>query len=215
MLDKQYSRQSIGTRLILLFFVMLAVGAFYVNIISGSDKLLLEEFAVHQKNMSQLTAMDWKIIFVHIWGLRMLQLLALTMLTYVVGMKCVLYLCIAALGLIIGILVSVETMLLGAVGMVYGIAAFLPQGIFYCAVFCFIYSQVKYEQKKYNTWRIRRLRGLNLNTVLSDGAGRIGMAFLKWVIVLALFTVGSLLEAYVNPHILLFCNQHLVPVIFM
>lgn len=213
-MDKHYKQQYLGGSFAIVFFVMLAMGTFYMNLFADGDGGVLKEFAVHEKNIGQLVAMDWKLLFVHIWGTRMIQFLLLAMLVYYVGMKLVLYLCLAMFAWMLGMLIAAETMLLGAMGMLYGIAVCLPQGVFYGAIFAFLYLQVKYDNLQYDAWKVEKLKKMHwTRELLSGGIHRISVVMAKWVAVFALLTLGSLMEAYVNPHILLFCNQHIVSVI--
>lgn len=188
---KLHSR--IGTRLVLIFFVMNAIGTIYTNLFMLRDNQFLSEFAVHEKNMSLLLEMDWKLLFAHIFRMRLLQFAVFLLFSHVFNLRWALYILTSLLGAMFGTLVTFETAGLGAMGMLYGVVSWMPQGIFYGMVYYFLVLQARQGN----------------NSLLE----RNWSFFVKIMLIVALLAVGSALETYLNPRLILFCNQHLVPVI--
>lgn len=203
------SQSGIAARLVLIFFGMNVIGTVYTNLFMLQDNRILSEFAVHEKNMGLLLEMDWKLLFAHIFKLRCIQAAVFLLGSHVFGLQWALYILTALLGTMFGMLVTVETAGLGAAGMAYGIASWMPQGIFYGIIFYFMAIQAGQAKGSLP----------ERNTVFFHGGYRgkeqgWRLALLvKLMLIAALIAIGSIAEAYLNPRLILFCNQHLVPVI--
>lgn len=210
-----YKDTHIGTHAVLLFFCMIAFGALYVNLFANRDDTLLNEFSVHQKNISNLVTMNWKIIFTQFFFMRILQLFFIVMFAYFLGAKWIFYIITGLAGIIFGIVVAVETMMLGACGMLYGIVIWLPQGIFYGVIYYMLYLRVKQGNVMGAFWD-KKSQGMQFagNSSPYMHKQMTGM-LLQVVLAVTLIALGSVTEAYVNPRLILFCNQHIVPAIIL
>lgn len=203
-------RQSgIGTRLVLIFFVMLVVGAVYANLFMLHDNRLLSEFMVHEKNMDLLLEVDWRLLFARTFKMRLLQLTLFLLISHVFNIRLALYGLTALLGAMFGMLVSIETVSLGAIGMCYGVVTWMPQGIFYGIAYYIMVLQARQGGKG--------LLGQMQNVAYEGYTGHkreiILLVVIKILLWIALIAIGSIAEAYLNPRFILFCNQHLVSVI--
>lgn len=203
------SQSRIGTKLVLIFFGMLVAGTVYTNLFMLQDNHILSEFAVHEKNMRLLLEMDWKLLFAHIFKMRLLQFVVFLLLGHVLDLRWALYALTALLGTMFGMLVTVETAGLGAVGMLYGVASWMPQGLFYGMVYYIMVLQARQGGSSL----LGRNPGLLHNGYTGREKGWRLAITVKILLLVTLIALGSITEAYVNPRLILFCNQHLVSVI--
>lgn len=199
----------IGIILVFIFFGMNVIGAVYTNFFMLKDNHFLSEFAVHEKNMYLLLDMDWKVLFTHIFKMRMLQFAILLLFSHVFSLTWALYILTALLGAMFGTLVTIETASLGAMGMLYGVVSWLPQGIFYGIAFYFMVLQAAQGKSSLLERNFVFFHGGYMG---QEKGGKLA-AFVKIMLIVTLLAIGSIAEAYMNPRLILFCNQHLVPVI--
>lgn len=179
-------------KLVFLFFGSIMTGCLFLNILVPYLTELLDVFSVHKVSMELLLGTEWERLFVHVFLTRSFQLLLIGGVLFLSKKPWILYIALFGIGAFFGMTISAEVMMLGWIGVLYAVLAWMPQYLCYILTVILAIAIMK-DNRQFNP--------MNWSHNL-----------MRVVIILAFLGLGCLLETTINTKILHWCYQYLVDI---